>query len=68
MILMAIGSGDSLEMVSDCMSVLTAIYETFKAPSVLEVIQTARCLVEGIERQKLHQAGIMRKATELSIS
>jgi hypothetical protein len=66
MILMAMDSNGSLDLLSECMSVLTAIYETFKTHSVLEVIQTAKCLTEGLERRKLQQAGFLRKAAELS--
>ena len=64
MILMAIDSNGSLDLVSECMTILTAVYEAFKTHSVLEVIQTANCLTEALERRKLQQAGFLRRAVE----
>ncbi|RFU23848.1 hypothetical protein B7463_g12487, partial [Scytalidium lignicola] len=66
MILMAIESSESLDLVVECMSILILIYETFKTHFILEVIQTTKYLIEGLEKRKLHQISSLRKAMEIS--
>jgi hypothetical protein len=66
MILMAMDSNETLDMIPECMSVLTDIYLTFSTPPVLEVIRTAKRLIECLKQRKLDQAEFLREAAEIS--
>ncbi|MCJ1297875.1 hypothetical protein MMC08_000663 [Hypocenomyce scalaris] len=66
LILIAMDSNESLDLVPDAMSVLTAVYETFKTHLVVEVIKIAKCLIEGLEKRKIKQTGFLSRASDLA--
>ncbi len=64
MMLLAIDSENSLEMVKDTISVLDVVRTTFPTYLCEEVLQTAQTLVRGMEQRKLRQAKLLTRVFE----
>jgi Fungal Zn(2)-Cys(6) binuclear cluster domain/Fungal specific transcription factor domain len=67
LILISMNSNESLALIPKAMSVLMAVHEKFNTFLVVEVIQTAKQLIKGLERRKLEQAGLLSNASGMAV-
>ena len=62
LVLLAMDSDESLSLVSESMSVLSAVNQAFLTHLTGEVMNTAATLVQGLEKRKTKQARFLSKA------
>lgn len=62
MVILAIDTDESLSRAGATMSVLGLVYSNFPTHLAAEVVQTARMLIQGLEKRKVRQARMLSKA------
>ncbi|OJJ46059.1 hypothetical protein ASPZODRAFT_133025 [Penicilliopsis zonata CBS 506.65] len=68
MVLLAIDSTESLELLSETMSLLDAVSHAFPCFLAGEVLQTAQTLAKGLEKRKKKQAKLLSTASNWTFS